>query len=56
MVTLLLIKNYVTVTDPAKVIVPQLLAKLVVSGACAVNVTAEPEATVNPFGTSSQIV
>jgi hypothetical protein len=50
------VKNYEPVTDPVTEIVPQLLAKYVVSGACAVTVVAEPVPTVNPSGTSSQTV
>jgi hypothetical protein len=49
-------KNYEPVTEPANVIVPQVFAKFVVSGAWAVNVVAVPLVTVNPSGTSSQTV
>lgn len=40
-----LLKNYEPVTEPANVMVPHELAKLVVSGACAVIVTAVPAVT-----------
>ena len=49
-------KYYEPVTVPARVTVPQLFAKLVVSGAVNVIVVAEPELTTRPSGTSSQIV
>jgi len=50
------LKNYDCVTEPAREIVPQVLAKLVTSGGRTVNVVVEPVPTVNPFGISSQTV
>jgi hypothetical protein len=47
---------YDPVTELANVIVPQEFARYVVSGGVTVIVVAEPVATVNPSGTSSQIV
>jgi hypothetical protein len=51
-----MLKNYDCVTEPAREIVPQVLAKLVTSGGRTVNVVVEPVPTVSPFGISSQTV
>jgi hypothetical protein len=50
------LKNYEPATELASEIVPQVLDRFVVSGACAVNVTAVPKAAVYPSGTSSHTV
>jgi hypothetical protein len=47
---------YDPVTDPAKVIVPHVLAILVTSGGVTVSVVVEPVPTTKPSGTSSQTV
>jgi hypothetical protein len=47
---------YDPVTDPANVMVPQVLAILVTSGGVTVSVVVEPVPTTKPSGTSSQTV
>jgi hypothetical protein len=48
-----LLNYYEPVTEPANVIVPQVLAILVTSGGTTVRVVIDPVPTVSPSGTSS---